>query len=214
MLKDVRMLDEFGLDRTFVFSHWFYDFELWYTFDYETTFCIISSFFAVLLIILIITANLTVTTLVAVCVGITDLALFGNVYYAGLTLNPLIVINIIVSVGISVDYSAHIAYAYLIEPIPLGDKKMTQSEIRVYKARMALRKMGSSVFHGGFSTFLAILVLAPGTTYIFIVFFRCWFGIIFFGLANGFILLPVLLSFMGPTSAMEDATVINADQSE
>ena len=79
---------------------------------------------------------------------------------------------------------------------------------------MALRKMGSSVFHGGFSTFLAILVLAPGSTYIFIVFFRCWFGIIFFGLANGFILLPVLLSLMGPTSTMEDTNVIDADQNE
>ena len=64
---------------------------------------------------------------------------------------------------------------------------------------MALRQMGSSVFHGGFSTFIAIIVLAPSKTYIFLVFFRLWFGIIVFGLANGFILVPVILSIIGPT---------------
>ena len=59
--------------------------------------------------------------------------------------------------------------------------------------------MGSSVFHGGFSTFLAIAALGPSRSYIFEVFFKCWFSIIFFGMANGFFLLPVILSYMGPT---------------
>ena len=58
--------------------------------------------------------------------------------------------------------------------------------------------MGSSVFHGGFSTFLAISVLAISKSYIFVVFFRMWFGIIIFGMSNGFFLLPVVLSFIGP----------------
>ena len=58
--------------------------------------------------------------------------------------------------------------------------------------------MGSSVFHGGFSTFLAIISLAASKSYIFEVFFRMWFGIIIFGMANGFLLLPVILSFCGP----------------
>lgn len=59
--------------------------------------------------------------------------------------------------------------------------------------------MGSSVFHGGFSTFIAIFMVAFGTTYIFKTFFREWFGIILFGMMNGFLLLPVILSFIGPT---------------
>jgi hypothetical protein len=32
----------------------------------------------------------------------------------------------------------------------------------------------------------------------FVVFFKAWFGIVLFGMANGFILLPVLLSLFGP----------------
>mmetsp|Transcript_27376 Transcript_27376/g.41641 ORF Transcript_27376/g.41641 Transcript_27376/m.41641 type:complete len:87 (+) Transcript_27376:2527-2787(+) len=58
--------------------------------------------------------------------------------------------------------------------------------------------MGSSVFHGSFSTFLAIVVLGPSASYIFQAFFKMWFGIIIFGVANGFILLPVMLSLCGP----------------
>ena len=30
-------------------------------------------------------------------------------------------------------------------------------------------------------------------------FFRAWFGIILFGMSNGFILLPIMLSMCGPT---------------
>ena len=58
--------------------------------------------------------------------------------------------------------------------------------------------MGSSVFHGGFSTFLAISVLGNSKSYIFVVFFKMWFGIIIFAMCNGFFLLPVVLSYIGP----------------
>ena len=63
--------------------------------------------------------------------------------------------------------------------------------------------MGSSVFHGGFSTFLAIILTAPSKTYVFVIFFRLWFCIILFGMSNGFMLLPVILTFIGPTYTPE-----------
>jgi hypothetical protein len=43
------------------------------------------------------------------------------------------------------------------------------------------------------------MTLSPSKFYGFMVFFRALFGIVVFGMANGFILLPVLLSFFGPT---------------
>ena len=63
--------------------------------------------------------------------------------------------------------------------------------------------MGSSVFHGGFSTFLAISVIGASNSYIFMVFYKLWFGIIIFGMANGFLLLPVILSFIGPLTSID-----------
>ena len=71
--------------------------------------------------------------------------------------------------------------------------------------------MGSSVFHGGFSTFVSLSVLAPSKTYIFLVFYRLWFGIIIFGMANGFFLLPVILSFVGPTQTVIDPSLFEEE---
>ena len=72
--------------------------------------------------------------------------------------------------------------------------------------------MGSSVFHGGFSTFVSLSVLAPSQTYIMKVFYRMWFGIILFGMANGFLLLPVLLSYFGPTKSSIDHSMFEQKQ--
>ena len=71
--------------------------------------------------------------------------------------------------------------------------------------------MGSSVFFAGFSTLLSIMVLAPSKTYIFTVFFRLWFGTVLFGMANGMMLLPVILSFIGETEAVVDHSFLDSD---
>ena len=71
--------------------------------------------------------------------------------------------------------------------------------------------MGPSVFHGALSTFLAIIVLSPSKSYIFQMFFRMWFGIIIHGVANGFILLPVMLSLVGPLNVVQHHEVKSSD---
>ena len=115
-LRDLE--DEFGLRGTFSFAVNNYDFEMWFKFKPETLLCVILSITTVMAVVLIITADFIITLVVCMCVVMTDLFLFGHIYYMGLTLNPLTILNIIISMGISVDYSAHIAYAYLVEPIP------------------------------------------------------------------------------------------------
>ena len=90
------------------------------------------SFFAVLTVILVITSDITATLVVALCVIMTDLFLAGNIFYWNLTLNPIVILQVVLGIGCSVDYSAHIAYAYLVEEPP--STLMTKSEIRKYKA--------------------------------------------------------------------------------
>lgn len=72
--------------------------------------------------------------------------------------------------------------------------------------------MGTSVFHGAFSTFLAIVALGPSKSYVFKNFFRMWFGIIIFGVANGFILLPVMLSLFGPLNKVTHIEIEEKDK--
>ena len=173
------------------------DFEQYVVFTQETRSSWGLSLVAVLFVIIFITASFCVTIMVTISVLLVDLFLVALVYYWGLTFNGMIVVNVVVAIGLAVEYSTHIAYTYLtIEP---SSKCKTESEKRVYKAKKAVSQMGSSVFHGGFSTFLAVAVLGVSKSYVFVVFFKLWMGIIIFGMANGFFLLPVIFSFIGPT---------------
>ena len=83
----------------------------------------ILSFIAVLLVILVITSDLIATLVVAICVLMTDLFLAGLIFYWNLSLNPIVILQVILGIGCSVDYSAHIAYAYLVEEVPEDMRK-------------------------------------------------------------------------------------------
>jgi len=119
----------------------------------------------------------------------------------------------VIALGLAVDYSAHIAHNYLVIVPPPGSCN-NEAEKRLYKVKKSLSQIGSSIFHGGFSTFLAICMLGGSKSYIFVVFFRAWFGIITFGMANGFILLPVLLSIIGPTAEVGHVSHDEGDEKE
>ena len=105
----------------------------------------------------------------------------------GLTIDSVAIINLVLAIGLSVDYSVHVAHAFLQIP-------GTRQE-RVDKA---LEEMGTAVVHGAFSTFLAVLILSSSQSYIFRIFFKQFFGICVFGASHGLVLLPTLLSLIGP----------------
>ena len=94
----------------------------------------------------------------AVFVGFVSLMfeLFGIMYLWNVSLNAISMIILVMGIGFSVDYSAHIAHAFV-----KSEKKTT--ELRV---REALETMGSSVAMGGMKFFFFILI------YIFYSFFK------------------------------------------
>lgn len=64
-----------------------------------------------------------------------DLNLFGLMTYWGMDLNTISVINLVLAVGLAVDYSAHIGHAYL--TIQVADN-LSNFEKRRIKAEGAL----------------------------------------------------------------------------
>ena len=196
-----RIEDNYSLPNTYSWAQDFLDYELYFVFLEETVISTSLSLVAVFFVVLFITASFPITLLVMLAVILVDLFLVALVYYWDLTFNNIVVVQFVIAIGLAVDYSVHIAHTFLMTKAP---KSMTNSEKRSYKARKAISGMGSSVFHGGFSTFLAIVSLAGAKSYVFIVFFRLWLGIIFFGMANGFLLLPVILSYIGPIGECEE----------
>lgn len=195
-MDDLSDLLDKGFDDTYAYNATILDYEQYVVLIKELILTIGLSFLAVTIVVSTITGSMPVTCLVMLSIVLVDLFLLSLIHFWDLTLNNIIVINLVVGLGLSVDYAAHIAHTYLIVQVP--KEITTDPERRMYKAKVAVSSMGSSVIHGGASTFMAVMVLSGAKSYIFVVFFKMWFGIVVFGMANGFILLPVILSLIGP----------------
>jgi len=121
------------------------------------------------------------------CVVLTLVNVGGFIHFWGLTIDTVSCTNIIISIGLCVDYSAHIAHAF-----------MSTQGTRDERVKHALADIGPAVFNGGFSTFLAFVLLAGSKSHVFATFFKVFFLVVLFGLYNGLFVLPVALSFLGP----------------
>ncbi|MEQ2167376.1 hypothetical protein GOODEAATRI_003611, partial [Goodea atripinnis] len=114
--------------------------------------------------------------------------LFGFMGLMAIKLSAVPVVILIASVGIGVEFTVHVALAFL---TAIGDHHK--------RAVLALEHMFAPVLDGAFSTLLGVLMLA-GSEFDFIV--RYFFAVLailtVLGVLNGLVLLPVLLSYFGP----------------
>jgi len=143
----------------------------------------------VFVVIALLLAHIPLSALVLVMVAMIDIELLGFAYVAGYSYNAVTVINCLVTVGLAVDYNAHIAHSFY-----------SSSGTRDERAHKALHHIGGAVLCGGITTFLAVLPLSLATNYIFQVFFDMMAFMIAIALFHGLCVLPVLLSLVGPMS--------------
>jgi len=138
-------------------------------------------------LVLLTVSNFIAAFYVLLMVVMVDVDILGLMWLSGLTIDSVTIINLVLAIGLVVDYSAHIAHSFVVA-------KGTRQE----RADHALSFTGSAVFHGAMSTFVAVVVMSASTSYVFRVFFIQFFGICIFGMAHGLVFLPVLLSLVGP----------------
>jgi len=150
---------------------------------------------AVFVIVTLFVASLGATLLVMLCVVLVDVDILGLMWLWGLSIDSVAIINLVLAVGLAVDYSCHVAHSFVQMPATPGLSPRAQRQERTDRA---VEEMGVAVVHGAVSTFLAVLILSTSKSYIFVIFFKQFFGICLFGALHGLLLLPVLLSLVGP----------------
>ena len=136
-MKDIRsIVDIYGVGDTYFYSSSTIGFEQYVVFFKETALSVGLSICAVFLVVLLITGSLPITLLVVLAVILVDLFLLGLIYFWDLTMNNIIVVNLVIGLGLAVDYAAHIAHTYLTVKVP-KDIELT-AEKRMFKARVAI----------------------------------------------------------------------------
>ncbi|XP_029017895.1 protein patched homolog 1 [Betta splendens] len=126
--------------------------------------------------------------IIVLVLSLMTVELFGFMGLMGIKLSAVPVVILIASVGIGVEFTVHVALAFL---TAIGDRHK--------RAVLALEHMFAPVLDGAFSTLLGVLMLA-GSEFDFIVkyFFAVLAILTVLGVLNGLVLLPVLLSYFGP----------------
>ena len=192
--------NNYGLGDSFTIERSFIEFEVYPVVMEQTIQMIGFALVCVVLIVLFITMSIRMTVIVVSMVLLVNVFMLGFIKFWGLTLNLIVTVNSGFALGIAVDFSSHIAHTFQSIKAPAH---YSNARKRDYKARLAISQMGSSVFHGGFSTLLAICMLSSAKMYLFTVFFKYWFCILAFGMLNGLVAMPIILSIMGPLDANE-----------
>ncbi|EGS19845.1 hedgehog receptor-like protein [Thermochaetoides thermophila DSM 1495] len=148
-------------------------------------------------------------TVVTMTVIMTIVDIIGAMAVMGVSLNAVSLVNLIICVGIAVEFCAHVARAFMFPSRTLlsrakarfnhGSGSGRDKTLRDARAWTALANVGASVFSGITVTkILGVAVLAFTRSKIFeIYYFRIWVALVVFAASHALVFLPVALSLLG-----------------
>ncbi|XP_041971275.1 NPC intracellular cholesterol transporter 1-like [Aricia agestis] len=142
----------------------------------------------VMLCTIVLITNIQMCLWIFICVLLTIINVLGFMQRWGMTVDIVCCIGLELAIGLCVDYAAHVGHTFL------TIKEGTRNE----RALKTVTSIGTAVLLGGGSTFLSLSFLSQSKAYTFQSFFKIFFLVILFGLFNGLLFLPVVLSFIGP----------------
>ncbi|XP_031829952.1 patched domain-containing protein isoform X2 [Nomia melanderi] len=202
MVKELRKICADSPLNASVFHPYFVFFDQFELVKPTSIQCMVFGALIMMLISFIFIPNVLCCLWVAFCIISIELGVAGYMSLWDVNLDSISMINLIMCIGFSVDFTAHICYAYM------SSKQKTPDD----RVRESLYSLGLPIVQGATSTILGLVALVLAGTYIFMVFFKMVFLVIFIGAMHGMFLLPVLLSLFGPTSCNDDVDAENAER--
>jgi Niemann-Pick C1 protein len=137
-----------------------------------------------------------VVTLTVIMISID---IIGTMGIFNVSLNAVSLVNLVICVGIGVEFCAHIARAFMFPSRAVMERASPSLRGRDARAWSALVNVGGSVFSGiTITKLLGVFVLAFTRSKIFeIYYFRIWLALVVFAATHALIFLPVALSLLG-----------------
>ena len=141
-------------------------------------------FGTILIMIVPFVVNPVAALIVASIILCTVIEIFGMLGAASIKFSAIPAVSLIMSIGISVEFVAHLTLAF----------HMELSGSRNERVRTTLHRMLVPVLQGGLSTFFAIICRSFQSTISYCVISFHFLMVCVIGLFNGLVLLPVILS--------------------
>ena len=147
---------------------------------------------------------------------------FGVTGFLDIKFSSIPAIIIIASVGVAVEFTAPLTFYFLKASPEPGEKELSFFGIydfpncvahwfvtRNERMHKALEHRFTPVFNGSVTTFLGIIMLAfAPLPFVRLYFFAILLSVVLLGMLNGLVLLPVVLSLVGPPAQVNQPLIL------